>query len=182
LAILPKEPDEIAFHIVNGLSEIAHKGKTLKHNLFPFYVVPEHNPGYALLTKNLGLTSETEVIAINTRRGWYRKLPIGGDKITAKDVTEELLFDWVESIKLGEGSKLMLPEGLVVEEIEEDPIGGTTQEPLKEVPPVEEGTEEAQSVINTKTEEADTVTATTLVEEVDTKETVIAERESHDEL
>lgn len=175
LAILPMEPDTIAGDAVTALSEIAHKGKTLKHNLFPFYVVPEVNAAYALLTKKLGLSGKTEIIAINARRGWYRKLPLAGAEIDAKDVSEEALFNWVENIKLGEGAKSKLPEGLVIEE----PVVEEEQAPLKE----EEFPVEDPEVL-TKTEQGEPTTVTAQVEEVKTEETVVAEpaKESHDEL
>jgi len=42
-----------------------------------------------------------EIIAINGRRGWWKRLPSDG-KITAKDVTEEAIENWVDAIRLGE--------------------------------------------------------------------------------
>lgn len=187
LAILPKEPDELAITVVSALSEIQHRGKILKHNLFPFYAVPEHNTVYTSLKEQLGLTGKTNVIAINGRRAWYRKLPTTADEVTAKDVTEELLFDWIESIKLGEGIREKLPEGLVIQEPEpevvevvEEPTTEEAQEPLKEELPIEVKSEDFEEEPITRTEQADARTVTAKVEEVKVEETVVPE--PHDEL
>lgn len=182
LAVLPAEPDEIAGLAVSALSEIAHKGKTLKHNLFPFYVVPEQNPGYVALTEKLGLNGKTQLIAINGRRNWYRSLPITGSEVVASDVTEEKLFDWVESIKLGEGTKSRLPGGLVIEEPEEIVIEEPAQEPINEDTPVEDVVLETEPEIKTKTEQGESTTVTAKVEEAKTEETKAAEADKHDEL
>jgi len=56
--------------------------------------------------------------------------------ILAKDVSEEAIENWVDSIRLGEGAKEKLPEGLIPEEPEEPVL--EEQEPLKEEPDVEE--------------------------------------------
>jgi protein disulfide-isomerase A6 len=181
LAILPREPDEIAGLAVGVLSEIAHRGKTLKYNLFPFYVVPEHNPGYSLLTEKLGLGGKTEVVAINARRGWYCKLPLSNSDITAADVAEDVMFDWVESIKLGDGVRSKLPAGLVIEEVMVEDLEfieePAAQEPLAEQAiTVEQVIRGAESEIETRTEQGESTTVTAVVEEVKT------DKDKHDEL
>jgi len=130
IALLPATPDAVAGAAISSLSEIAHKFKTQKRALFPFYVVPEINEGYAKLKTALEL-ADLHVIAVNMKRGWWRELPTKGDKITEADVKEEVVADWVDAIRLGEGSKKQLPEGLVLE-VEEK----TTEEAEK--PKVEE--------------------------------------------
>ena len=129
LALLPASPDEIAAKAIGSLSEIAHRYKTHKRNLFPFYVLPQDNLGYALIKDALDLKGEMEVIAINARRGWWRHLPGSGAKISEQEVSEEWIENWVDSIRLGEGAKEKLPAGLVPEE---------PQEPVVEEPIVEE--------------------------------------------
>jgi protein disulfide-isomerase A6 len=120
LALLPNNPDSVAGVAIGSLSEIAHRAKLLRHNLFPFYALPEVNPAYAKIKKVLGLESEFEIIAINGKRGWYKSLPRSTSTITAESVSEEVLENWVEGIKLGEGAKIKLPAGLIPEEPEEE--------------------------------------------------------------
>lgn len=132
LALLPASPDEVAAKAVGSLSEIAHRYKIHKRNLFPFYVLPQDNLGYARIKDALELKGELEIIAINARRGWWRRLPGSDSKISEQEVSEEWIEDWVDSIRLGEGAKEKLPAGLVPEEPEEP------EEPVVEEPVVEE--------------------------------------------
>lgn len=128
LALLPHSPDAVAAAAIGSLSEIAHRHKQHQRKIFPFYVLSEANTGYTKIKDALKLGGETEVIAINGRRGWWKKLP-SGEKVTEKDVTEEALENWVDAIKLGEGAKQKLPEGLIPEEPEE-PVVEEAQEPI----------------------------------------------------
>lgn len=129
LALLPNSPNEVAAAAVWSISEVAHRHHTHKRSLFPFYVLPEKNVGYEKIGEALGL-KEFEVIAINAKRGWWRALPKEGTAIQDVDVSEEAIERWVDSIRLGEGAKQKLPEGLV------------TEEPVVETPDVEEAEEE----------------------------------------
>jgi protein disulfide-isomerase A6 len=208
LALLPQNPPETAALAVSALSEIAHKAKLHRHHLFPFYVVPDINPGYALLTEKLDLGGETEIIAVNGRRGWWRKLPTLGDKVIDEDVTEDALRDWVESIKLGDIAKSKLPPGLIIEEPEEpvieEPIveeptvqketvidetiieEAATQEPLEAQEPIVEEILIEQSEVEeeipvTETIQGEATTVTAVVEEVKVEETVAAEPEPEKE-
>jgi len=117
LALLPSSLDEVAATAVGSLSEIAHKHKQHQRKLFPFYVLPEKNAGYKQIKDALALT-DMSIIAINGRRGWWKAIPITADKISDRDVHEEALENWVDSIRLGEGAKKKLPEGLIPEEPE----------------------------------------------------------------
>jgi protein disulfide-isomerase A6 len=135
LVLIPNTPDEVAATAVGSLSVVAHRHKLHKRKLFPFYVLPEKNGGYVQLKGALGLGDGMQIIAINGRRGWWRKLP-SDTVISAKDVSEEAIENWVDSIRLGEGAKEKLPEGLIPEEPEELVL--EEQEPLKEEPIVVE--------------------------------------------
>jgi len=140
LALLPNSPNEVAAAAVGSLSEVSHRHHTHKRSLFPFYVVPESNSGYEKLKLAFGL-GEFDVIAINARRSWWRALPKDGSGIQESDVTEEAIERWVDSIRLGEGAKQKLPEGLVpeepvVEEADEEPVAAeetVVVEPVEEV-------------------------------------------------
>jgi len=135
LVLLPNYPDEVAATAVGSFSEVAHRHRFHKRKLFPFYVLPEKNGGYAQLKGALGLGDKMQIIAINGRRGWWRKLP-SRSTISSKDVTEEAIESWVDRIRLGEGAKEKLPDGLIPEEPEEPVV--EAQEPSQEEPVVVE--------------------------------------------
>jgi protein disulfide-isomerase A6 len=156
LVLLPNSPDEVGAAAVGSFSEVAHKHKLHNRKLFPFYVLPEKNGGYAQLKGALGIGNSLEIIAVNGRRGWWKKLPSDGT-IAAKDVTEEAIENWVDAIRLGEGAKEKLPGGLIPEE---------------EEPAVEEE----------KPAEEPVVVEEVKVEEAKAEEPTTASPEPHDEL
>jgi protein disulfide-isomerase A6 len=146
LELISNQPDTVAGTALSSLSEITHRSKLHGRRLFPFYAVPETNPAYEKIVSKLGL-KEIDVIAINGRRGWWRPLPRESETITPEDVSEEKLETWVDSIRLGEGGKQKLPEGLVPEEPEEE----VAEEPVVE----EEVKVEGPVVEETQAEEAE---------------------------
>jgi protein disulfide-isomerase A6 len=114
LALLPAlpEPDaalpESATLAITSLSQLADKHAKRKGKLFPFYAVPALNTGAAHIRTGLGLKDESslEIVAINGRRGWwkhYEKENYGRLEIEG----------WIDSIRLGEGSKQKLPDGIL---------------------------------------------------------------------
>ncbi|TAQ86904.1 hypothetical protein B7494_g4786 [Chlorociboria aeruginascens] len=132
LALLSAGPDELAVKAVGALSEVAHSYKLHQRNIFPFYVVPTDNPGFEELSTKLGLGAETEVIAVNGRRGWWRALPMEDLKAAqTHDAAIQVVDNWVDAIRLGEGEKKRLPEGLIPEELaKEEPVEKSTPEPV----------------------------------------------------
>lgn len=96
---------------LGSLAEIAHKHAQRGTHLFPIYAIPEINSGSATLRNALGLEDKqaVEVIAVNARRGWWRRYD------GAKGHALNEVQGWVDSIRLGEGTKEKLPEGLVGE-------------------------------------------------------------------
>ena len=119
LALLPPLPDaemtlpESATTALASLAELAKKHAQRGSKLFPFYSVPATNPGVSNLRGLLGLTDESaiELIAVNARRSWWRHY--GSENYGLHQVE-----DWIDAIRLGEGQKSRLPEGLVPEETE----------------------------------------------------------------
>ncbi|KAJ5143605.1 uncharacterized protein N7515_002392 [Penicillium bovifimosum] len=116
LAILPEtsEPDAVsepATEALASLAEIAHKHAQRGTHLFPLYAVPAINTGSKNLREALGLADDpvVEIIALNARRGWWRRYN-GADAHFGATAVES----WVDSIRLGEGAKEKLPEGLIV--------------------------------------------------------------------
>ncbi|THC96250.1 hypothetical protein EYZ11_004284 [Aspergillus tanneri] len=101
---------------LNSLSEVAHRHSLRQSKLFPFYSVPAANSGANTLRTELELSDKSvEVIALNGRRGWWRRY----------DPSESANYDlarveaWIDAIKLGEGSRSKLPDGIVKDEADE---------------------------------------------------------------
>ena len=114
LALLPEEGDSVpasATDALSSLAEIAHKHAQRGTYLFPVYAVPEINSGSQFLRTALGLEDKqkVEVIALNARRGWWRHY------VTEGDFSAVAIERWVDAIRLGEGEKEKLPDGLVGE-------------------------------------------------------------------
>ncbi|GFG24396.1 putative protein disulfide-isomerase DDB_G0275025 [Aspergillus udagawae] len=124
LALLP-EPREADAEVAGpakealaSLSEIAHKHALRKSKLFPFYSVPAVNSGAKTLRAGLGLSEDqtsVEIIALNGRRGWWRRY----DASESQDYGAVSVEAWIDAIRLGEGSKSKLPEGVLVEQTKE---------------------------------------------------------------
>ena len=119
LALIPKESagSDASMQVVSSLSEIHHKYEASKHNLFPFYQLPAANEQNAQLRTVLKLGQGFELIAVNGKRAWYRHYP----KTTFSKAEIE---DWIDAIRMGEGSKEKIPDNVIVpaEELPEEKI------------------------------------------------------------
>lgn len=115
LALLPESSDDSeasspATDALTSLADIAHKYSIHGNRLFPVYAIPDVNAASKTLREALDLKSQdVEIIAINARRGWWRRYSGEGD-FTATPVEA-----WIDAIRLGEGSKEKLPEGILGE-------------------------------------------------------------------
>ncbi|KAF7911482.1 uncharacterized protein EAF01_002989 [Botrytis porri] len=119
LALLPDTSNEIMGLASTSLAEVSHKHHLHQRKLFPFYILQAENPGFSQVKESLGLKGDAEIIALNGRRNWYRALPSKGNSLASEDVTIEAIENWVDAIRLGEGEKKKIPEGLIPEEVEE---------------------------------------------------------------
>ncbi|TVY24018.1 putative protein disulfide-isomerase [Lachnellula hyalina] len=153
LTLLSDTPDELASSAVGALSELAHKYKQHKRKLFPFYVVAPTNSAYGAIKDYLNLKADTELVAVNGRRGWWKQLPKAEGTLSEKDVTEEALENWIEAIRLGEGAKQKLPDGLIPEEVEEAEPTPETPEPAGETVTIEEPAEQKTITVEEVKEE-----------------------------
>jgi protein disulfide-isomerase A6 len=108
---------------LSTVSELSHK--LTSHHL-PFYSVPAINSHAKILRTELGLseTSATEIIAVNGRRGWWRHYS-SEDGFSLHSVES-----WIDAIRLGEGSKSKLPEGVI--KAEGDKVEEKVEEPEEE--------------------------------------------------
>ncbi|KAH1446005.1 hypothetical protein KXV81_000541 [Aspergillus fumigatus] len=127
LALLPESREgdadvsSPAKEALTSLSEIAHKHAQRKSKLFPFYSIPAINSGAKTLRAGLGLSEDqtsVEIIALNGRRGWWRRY----DASEAQDYGAVSVEAWIDAIRLGEGSKSKLPDGVIVEQKEEGDV------------------------------------------------------------
>ncbi|KAG8527095.1 uncharacterized protein KY384_008524 [Bacidia gigantensis] len=91
-----------------SLAEVAEKHKERQGHLFPFYSVPASNAGAEAVrgALKLGGDKELEIIAVNGRRGWFRRFETG--KFDSLSVET-----WIDNIRFGEGTKGKLPEELL---------------------------------------------------------------------
>ncbi|KAL9612182.1 MAG: hypothetical protein Q9167_003218 [Letrouitia subvulpina] len=118
LTLLPKVSDEEesvlpddANAALASLAEIAEKHNERGSKLFPFYSVPSRNTGSAVVRDALKLDRDIELVAVNSRRGWFRRFE--GERYGVHEVET-----WVDAIRLGEGQKGKLPDSLIVGEEE----------------------------------------------------------------
>jgi protein disulfide-isomerase A6 len=133
LAFVPKENrGESAEKALSSLAQLAHKHQG-KRQLFPMYEVHTDDAHSKDLLKALELSADVQVLAVNARRGWWR-LYEGGD------FGHESIESWVDQIRLSEGVKRKLPEGIIAEAVEEAEVSSNaTPEPSPE--PTPEATE-----------------------------------------
>ncbi|KAF2662864.1 protein disulfide-isomerase MPD1 precursor [Lophiostoma macrostomum CBS 122681] len=129
LAILPKdEASEAATSALSSLASIHKKHDTGRSHLFPFVGVSAANPlASSLLAElNLGTADEVHLVAVNAKRGWYKKY-------TGQSFGAVAVEQWVDAIRMGEGKKEQLPDSLIQseEKIEVEPEKVAEQEPIK---------------------------------------------------
>ncbi|RDA82475.1 hypothetical protein CP532_0417 [Ophiocordyceps camponoti-leonardi (nom. inval.)] len=108
LALIPSETSEQGDKVVASLSQLNSKYLHGKRHLFPFFSVASDVDGTTALREALKLGSGVELIVVNARRGWWRRFE--GD-----DFGVESVEGWIDAIRMGEGKKKTLPEGVVVE-------------------------------------------------------------------
>ena len=121
------EPASLA---LASLAEVAEKHKERQGHLFPFYSVPATNPSSQILRDALKLGDEKalELVAVNGRRGWFRRFETGKYDSLAVET-------WIDNIRFGEGSKGKLPDELFMVE------SAATEEEVKESTATEEPSE-----------------------------------------
>ncbi|KAJ5283225.1 hypothetical protein N7505_001205 [Penicillium chrysogenum] len=156
LVILPEtsEPDAAlpahATEALASVAEIGHKHALRGTHLFPLYAVPAINTASKTLREALELADgqTVEIIALNARRGWWRRFS-GADA----DFGAVAVESWVDAIRLGDGTKEKLPEGIVVSvEAETESEAEVKPEAEAEVEPEAE-TVEAEAEAKAETEE-----------------------------
>lgn len=146
LALLPAAADNDdallpdVKHALSSLAELADKHVQRGGKLFPFYSIPSQNVGATTLRDalKLGDDSTFELIAVNSRRGWWRKYK-------AKGFEFKLVENWVDNIRFGEGEKGKLPDELIILEKEEEAKEESKEEVKEETK--EEPKEQPEKVV-----------------------------------
>lgn len=120
LALLPNVGDEEelpdnANSALSSLAEITDKHVKRETRLFPFYSIPTRNSASSKLRDALKLGDEKvfELIAVNARRGWWRRYE-------AEKYDFHSIENWVDNIRFGEGAKSKLPAELLPQVEEKD--------------------------------------------------------------
>lgn len=155
LAFSPEASTEASETAFSSLAEVAQKYTTSHRAIFPFYSVPTTNEGAQTVKAALGLTEDVKIVAVNRKRGWWRQYE-------NTDFSLQNIEIWIDSIRMGEGTKNKLPGTILAEKTFDD-----AQKPLEDVP-IEDSTT-AQKVAEPETAEPELEPETTTVE---VKETV----------
>ncbi|RSL69047.1 hypothetical protein CEP53_002381 [Fusarium sp. AF-6] len=135
--ILVFTPGEAGEKAVDSLSHLNTKYVHGGRHTFPFISIPSDSEAASTLPKALGLNDEVNLIAINTRRNWWRQYQ--------GDFSLHSVENWVDAIRMGEGAKKKLPEDFNAEpkaEGTEEATQATDPEPEVET----EAPEKAETV------------------------------------
>ncbi|KAF4950546.1 hypothetical protein FSARC_13157 [Fusarium sarcochroum] len=142
--VLVFTPGEAGEKAVDSLSHLNTKYVHGGRNTFPFIAIPSDSDAASTLPKALEFKDEANLIAINTRRNWWRQY--SGDFSLAS------VENWIDAIRMGEGAKKKIPEGVIVEAkaetAQEEPTQATDPEPEIET----DGPEEAKTLVETEVE------------------------------
>ncbi|KAL2021399.1 hypothetical protein VTK56DRAFT_7264 [Thermocarpiscus australiensis] len=155
LAFVSSNEDETAKKALASLSQLAFKHAQSKRHLFPFYEVPQSNTVAASLLKALDLSGDVEIVAINARRGWWRHYEGG-------DFGHESLEGWIDAIRMSEGVKKKLPEGIVAISVEESTSAATPEASSAPTPDATEaGSSEQAAPVTPEASSADAASDST---------------------
>ncbi|GFP54266.1 putative protein disulfide-isomerase DDB_G0275025 [Trichoderma asperellum] len=110
LAFVPASTSEMRNKIISSVSQLHTKYVHGKRH-FPFFSLDSDVEGSAALKEALGLEGKIELIALNARRGWWRRYEDGEFSVHSVE-------SWIDTVRMGEGEKKKLPKGVVVEKPE----------------------------------------------------------------
>lgn len=141
---------------IDSLTHINTKYINTHRPLFPLIAIPSDSEAASTLPKTLELKDDANLVAINTRRNWWRQYE--------GDFSLNSVEAWIDAIRLGEGAKKKLPAGVVAqpkaEPVEESSVDELTQatDPEPEIEtdaPEAEPEIEPQAEVNDKTKTED---------------------------
>ncbi|KAI1384234.1 thioredoxin-domain-containing protein [Hypoxylon trugodes] len=111
LAFVPSAHGETAETVLTTLSHVPFRRSDARRNLIPFFEVHTDNEASSSVYKSLELSKDIEIVAVNGKRKWWRHYE--------GDFSSESLESWIDLIRMSEGTKKTLPEGLIGEVVEE---------------------------------------------------------------
>ncbi|KAJ4015275.1 hypothetical protein NW752_006728 [Fusarium irregulare] len=149
--VLVFTPGEAGEKAVDSLSHLNTKYVHGGRKTFPIVAVPSDSDAASTLPKALGFKDKVNLIAINTRRNWWRQYE--------GDFSLSSVESWIDAIRMGEGAKKKLPEGVVVEKKEESAQDESTQATDPEPEIETDGPDDVKTIIETETKvEYETIT------------------------
>ncbi|KAL6910189.1 thioredoxin domain-containing protein [Trichoderma evansii] len=110
LAFVPASTSEMRNKIISSVSQLHTKYVNGKRH-FPFFSLDSNVEGSAALKEALGLQGKIELIALNARRGWWKRYEEGEFSVHSVE-------SWIDTVRMGEGEKKKLPKGVVIEKPE----------------------------------------------------------------
>lgn len=116
LALVPADETEDSKKVVDSLTQINTRFVQSGLKVFPLVAVPDSVTELAAIREKLGVAGAVELVAINARRNWWRQYE--GDFGVAS------VEAWIDAVRMGEGAKKKLPDGIADEpvmEAEEEP-------------------------------------------------------------
>lgn len=117
LAVVPATHSEAAEKVLGALAELASKYRQAGRVQFPAFEIHAGDAHVAALRERLGLAGETELVAVNGKRGWWRRFegPSGDEEATKTTTTAEAVEAWLDAIRMSEGVKHKLPAGVLAD-------------------------------------------------------------------
>ncbi|OTB01313.1 hypothetical protein M426DRAFT_323582 [Hypoxylon sp. CI-4A] len=112
LAFVPSGHGETAEKALTSLSELTFKYAQADRHIFPFFEVHTDNEASSSVFKSLALSGEVEIVALNGKRGWWRHYE--------GDYSVESVESWIDAIRLSEGEKKKLPDGVISDAVKEE--------------------------------------------------------------
>lgn len=113
LAIVPSESTEESTKVVDSLTQLNTKYAHGHRQVFPFIAVPHSIEEFAPVKEALGLAADkVELVALNLRRKWWRQYE--------GDFSAHSVEAWIDTIRMGEGSKKKLPKSIIPKKEEEE--------------------------------------------------------------
>ena len=107
---LDEESNSVAEQVRASLAEIHHRHVSHGRKLFPFYSVSVDAGDELRKALSLSADDGFSLIAVNGKRSWVRKF-------AGKDHAAAAIENWVDAIRMGDGQKESIPDGVVVDAV-----------------------------------------------------------------
>ncbi|KAI0397422.1 thioredoxin-domain-containing protein [Xylariaceae sp. FL0594] len=124
LAYAPATHDETAEKALSSLSEVSHKYAALQRKLFPIFEVRNDIGDFGAVFGSSATEGGAVLVAVNAKRRWFRYYQ--------GDFSSLSVETWIDSIRMNEGPKEKLPEGLIGEVVQEEKPAETVEVKVEE--------------------------------------------------